>query len=95
MEVVEETQLLTKLAKTVALEAERAGVKLADLEPLLLFAEENGLVGLLGDLNDELPPLLPLLVRLARWAFRSCRLAPASARSTSCSPSRPSAAPSS
>ena len=66
LEVVEETQLLTKLAKTGLLsKAERAGVKLADLEPLLLFAEENGLVGLLGDLNDELLPLLPLLVRLA------------------------------
>ena len=66
MEVVEETQLLTKLAKTGLLsKAERAGVKLADLEPLLLFAEENGLVGLLGDLNDDLLPLLPLLVRLA------------------------------
>ena len=66
LEVVEETQLLTKLAKTGLLsKAERAGVKLADLEPLLLFAEENGLVGLLGDLNDDLLPLLPLLVRLA------------------------------
>ena len=63
LEVVEETQLLTKLAKTgLFSKAERAGVKLADLEPLLLFAEENGLVGLLGDLNDELLPLLPLLV---------------------------------
>ena len=39
-----------------------ARAELADLEPLLLFAEENGLVGLLGDLNDELLPLLPLLV---------------------------------
>ena len=66
LEIVEETQLLTKLAKTGLLsKAERAGVKLADLEPILLFAEENGLVGVLGDLNDEILPLLPLLVRLA------------------------------
>mgnify|MGYP001986785190 CR=1 FL=1 len=42
LEVVEETQLLTKLAKTGLLsKAERAGVKLADLEPLLLHVHRR------------------------------------------------------
>merc|ERR1712216_877228 len=67
---VEETQLLTKLAKTGLLsKAERAGVKLADLEPLLLFAEENGLVGLLGDLNDDLLPVVSLALGLGPLNF--------------------------
>jgi hypothetical protein len=40
-------------------------VKLADVEPLLVFAEQQGLLGTLGDLNDELLPILPTLIALA------------------------------
>jgi len=76
LDAVSETKLLTKLADTGLLsKAQRAGLRFSDLEPLLLFAEENGLLGLLGDLNDELLPLLPLLVRLAPPALPVVSLA--------------------
>jgi hypothetical protein len=76
LDAVSETKLLTKLADTGLLsKAQRAGLRFSDLEPLLLFAEENGLLGLLGDLNDELLPLFPLLVRLAPPALPVVSLA--------------------
>ena len=64
--VVDEKQLLTKVAELGLLsKLDRAGLKLRDVEPLLHFAEEEGLVGALGDVNDEILPLLPTLIGLA------------------------------
>jgi hypothetical protein len=66
IDAVDTSGLLTKVAKTGLLsKLDRAGVKLADVEPLLVFAEEQGLLGALGDLNDELLPILPTLIALA------------------------------
>mmetsp|Transcript_23271 Transcript_23271/g.72844 ORF Transcript_23271/g.72844 Transcript_23271/m.72844 type:complete len:194 (-) Transcript_23271:49-630(-) len=70
LDVVDQTKLLTKLAKSGLLsKLDKAGVQLKDVEPLLLFAEENGLVAFLGDINDEVLPLLPVLLPLAPLAL--------------------------
>ncbi|KAJ8608522.1 hypothetical protein CTAYLR_005739 [Chrysophaeum taylorii] len=70
LSLVEEKQLLSKVAKLGLLtKLERAGLKLKDIEPLLVWAEENGLVGAIGELNDDLLPLLPGLVSVAPLAL--------------------------
>ena len=66
LDTAADKELLTKVAKLGLLsKLDRAGLTLRDVEPLLVFAEEQGLVGALGDVNDELLPLLPTLVGLA------------------------------
>eukprot|EP00629_Pelagomonadales_sp_RCC1024_P012745 CAMPEP_0119272930 /NCGR_PEP_ID=MMETSP1329-20130426/9189_1 /TAXON_ID=114041 /ORGANISM="Genus nov. species nov., Strain RCC1024" /LENGTH=189 /DNA_ID=CAMNT_0007273049 /DNA_START=17 /DNA_END=583 /DNA_ORIENTATION=+ len=76
LEIVNDSKLLTKVAKTGLLsKLDKAGYTFADAEPLLVFAEENGLVGLLGDINDDILPLLPTLVSLAPLALPLLSLA--------------------
>jgi len=53
--------LLTKL--------EKAGLSLRDVAPVLVWAEDQGLVGAAGELNDDLLPLLPTLVTAAPLAL--------------------------
>mmetsp|Transcript_20708 Transcript_20708/g.26805 ORF Transcript_20708/g.26805 Transcript_20708/m.26805 type:complete len:190 (+) Transcript_20708:60-629(+) len=66
LQEVEDKQLLSKIAKLGLLtKLEKAGVKLSDVEPLLIWAEDNGLVGAAGELQDDLLPLLPALISLA------------------------------
>jgi len=68
--IVEEKQLLSKVAKLGLLtKLEKAGLTLRDCGPLLVFAEENGLVGAIGELNDDLLPLLPTVVGAAPLAL--------------------------
>mmetsp|Transcript_3963 Transcript_3963/g.12180 ORF Transcript_3963/g.12180 Transcript_3963/m.12180 type:complete len:184 (-) Transcript_3963:290-841(-) len=70
LSLVEEKQLLSKVAKLgVLTKLERAGLRLRDVEPLLVWAEDNGLVGAIGELNDDLLPLLPGLVSVAPLAL--------------------------
>ena len=66
LSTVEETRLLSKVARLGLLsKLEKAGLKLSDIEPLLVLAEKEGLIGALGEVNDDLLPLLPTLVGLA------------------------------
>lgn len=70
LELVEEKKLLSKVAKLgILTKLEKAGLRLRDAEPLLVWAEENGVVGALGEINDDLLPLLPTVVGLAPLAL--------------------------
>jgi len=68
--LVEEKGLLSKVAELGLLtKLEKAGLTLRDIEPVLVWAEDNGLVGAAGELQDDVLPLLPTLVSAAPLAL--------------------------
>eukprot|EP00622_Pseudochattonella_farcimen_P000120 FR734550.1.p1 GENE.FR734550.1~~FR734550.1.p1 ORF type:complete len:177 (+),score=38.16 FR734550.1:29-532(+) len=68
IDIVQQKKLLSKTAELGLLsKADAAGITLSDLEPLLIFADDNGALEILADLLDS--PLAATAVDLAPSAL--------------------------